>query len=415
MPRPASHPVFADAARADILPPGFDPALIAAFFSGRSQDVDADVPANSATGLTTPNAAATEALANADERAVADLARLLDLPNHEDDTIDTGTDLQDNPPDDVDGAGAKPDFAGSGNTKDGGSGGGKGGGKGKNAPAEETPTEPVAEDPVTTDPAPAPEEDTTATDPTGGTEPDPAPPTGPETNTGSTDPNVYVSGLDTPEGFNIQINWIGSWTDALKQDVIWAAEKISDIVTGDIASHNGIDDINISASITSVDGTGGAWAWGGYSSLRSDSFLPSEGYIRFDTADLSKMESYDLVDDFAFHEMLHAMGFGTAWKTMGLVEDFDGDLRFTGDQATTTYNDLYAMLSADDPLAAYGVPVETDGGSGTAGVHWDHDTFGQEIMTGTLAMNNVISDLTIAALDDMGYETIHGQDDFLFV
>jgi hypothetical protein len=164
-----------------------------------------------------------------------------------------------------------------------------------------------------------------------------------------------------------------------------------------------------------VDGGGGAFAWGGYTSVRPDSYLPSQGYIRLDSADLSTMQSYGLVDDFAFHEILHAMGFGTAWNAMGLVDNVNGDLRFTGENAIQAYNDIYATIAANDPLSAIGVPVETDGGSGTAGVHWDHATFGAEMMTGALnTRQNVISDMTIAALEDMGYDTIYASDEFLF-
>ncbi|MGA9411468.1 MAG: leishmanolysin-related zinc metalloendopeptidase, partial [Roseobacter sp.] len=122
------------------------------------------------------------------------------------------------------------------------------------------------------------------------------------------------------------------------------------------------------------------------------------------------MESYNLVDDFAFHEMLHAMGFGTAWSGMGLVETVNGSLRFTGESATLAYNNEYSQIASGDALSGFGVPVEMEGGSGTAGVHWDDDTFGSEMMTGQLNGVNSVSDMTIAALEDMGYETIFDPD-----
>ena len=95
---------------------------------------------------------------------------------------------------------------------------------------------------------------------------------------------------------------------------------------------------------------------------------------------------------------------------MGLVENIDGDLRFTGENATTEYNSDYASVAAADSFSFIGVPIETDGGSGTAGVHWDDATFNNEIMTGYLNYNNLRSDMTVAALEDMGYDTIYADE-----
>ena len=60
------------------------------------------------------------------------------------------------------------------------------------------------------------------------------------------------------------------------------------------------------------------------------------------------------------------------------------------------------------------IDTNEKGGSGTAGVHWDDATFGTEVMTGQLNYANDVSDMTIAALEDMGYETVYGGD-FVFV
>jgi hypothetical protein len=267
----------------------------------------------------------------------------------------------------------------------------------------------------TSEPAPAPEpapEPATApaTEPT------------PETNPGSTDPNTYVSGLDTPNGFNIEILFNGAWTDVLKQGFYDAAEYYSDIITGDLASHNGIDDIQISANLSNIDGSGGFWGWGGTSSVRSDTLLPSKGYVNIDSSDLDTMDSYGLWDDLILHEMGHALGFGTSWASMGLIDNYDGDLRFNGANATQAYNDDYSDKAGNDALSDLGVPVETDGGSGTAGVHWDDQTFGGELMTGRLNYTNTLSDMSIAALEDMGYDTVYDDghdttydDTFLFM
>jgi hypothetical protein len=54
-----------------------------------------------------------------------------------------------------------------------------------------------------------------------------------------------------------------------------------------------------------------------------------------------------------------------------------------------------------------GVPVEQDGGPGTRDSHWDEEIFGNEIMTGYINnSDNYLSQMTVASLDDLGYDTI---------
>jgi hypothetical protein len=354
---------------------------------------------------------ALEALVAADETAEADLATLA-RPLRDAQTpptTDSGADAVTDPLEGF--AGAKPSWAGGNKDSSTDSGGGetetttkgKGWGKTKDQQTEDSTSDPVTEtDTGTTTDTTTETTTDTATGTTGDTS------TGTtETNSGSTDPDVYVSGLDTPEGYNIEITFIGEWTDSLRIGLQNVAERISDLITGDIPEHNGIDDISISATLTDIDGSGGFWGWGGYTSVRPDSYLPSQGYMRFDTADAGKVDSYGLWEDLMLHEMLHAMGFGTAWSAMGLIEDYNGDLRFTGTNAIEAYNREFASIAESDPLSDLGVMVETDGGSGTAGVHWDHENFSNELMTGTLRTSNYLSDMSIAALEDMGYETIY--------
>lgn len=264
-----------------------------------------------------------------------------------------------------------------------GGGGGGGGGKGRIKPA----------------PTPTPE-------------PTPTPTPTPITTPVSVD---YTSGLDTPGGFNIGLVFAGAgWTDALKLGFKQAAEFLSNVITGDLpdvsTAAGVIDDIRITASLTALDGVGGTAGWGGYTAARSGSYLPSDGYVKMDTADAASWLANGNFDDLALHEMLHSLGFGTAWSAMGLVKSYSGDLRFTGANATKMYNDLFPLISGPDALSDFGVPVETDGGTGTAGVHWDDATFNNEVMTGWLGYKNVISDMTIAALQDMGYQAVYFHD-----
>jgi hypothetical protein len=413
--------------RADILPAGFDKDTVMAFFAGGKSA--SNTPSKHAHDHIPDTATAVQSMETArsvlevlekdllghlddltydTESHIPDTATAAqsvetarsvlevldkDLPSHLDDlTYDTG-----NPIDSGSyGAGAKPIGKGGGDTD-------KGKGWGKNKTVQEAEPEPEPEPEPTAD-----SEQTTTTTTTTTVEPEPTP----ELNLGSSDANTYVSGLDTPYGFNIEIVFNGAWTDVLKQGFYDAAEYYSDIITGDLASHNGVDDIQISANLSNIDGSGGFWGWGGTSSVRSDTLLPSKGYVNIDSSDLDTMDSYGLWDDLILHEMAHALGFGTSWASMGLIDNYDGDLRFNGANATQAYNDDYSVKAGNDALSDLGVPVETDGGSGTAGVHWDDQTFGEELMTGRLNYTNTLSDMSIAALEDMGYDTVYdnGQD-----
>jgi hypothetical protein len=118
--------------------------------------------------------------------------------------------------------------------------------------------------------------------------------------------------------------------------------------------------------------------------------------MQFDSADALQYQNQGLWNDIVLHEMVHSLGFGTIWSYLGLVSGST----FTGTHA----------------VAAYGkpVPVEQDGGGGTAGSHWDEGIFTNEIMTGYIDPSNHISDVTWASLADLGYK-LNPYPDYLLV
>ena len=99
--------------------------------------------------------------------------------------------------------------------------------------------------------------------------------------------------------------------------------------------------------------------------------------------------------DVALHEMGHVLGIGTLWSAMGLKSTF------------TTYNgagavEAYRQLSGN--AGAGTVPLEWNGGPGTAGVHWSESVFSNELMTGFISGRpNPLSIMTIGWLPDVGY------------
>lgn len=222
----------------------------------------------------------------------------------------------------------------------------------------------------------------------------------------SNDPGAlsdYLSG--DPGDYNILIDFKGSWTSTLQDAFTDAAELISDIILGDIADvffrGTTIDDIKIKAELVEIDGAGGILGQAGPTAIRTANFLPAAGMMEIDSADAEAYVALGLWDEIVLHEMLHTIGFGSVWDYKGLVAGSGtADPTFTGTQATLAYRSLF---DADD---ATGVPLEQDGGPGTIESHWDEETFGAEIMTGYLDFaGNYLSDVTVASLTDLGYET----------
>jgi hypothetical protein len=117
----------------------------------------------------------------------------------------------------------------------------------------------------------------------------------------------------------------------------------------------------------------------------------------FDTEDLDFLASFDLLDEAIIHEMGHVLGFGTVWtfNRSLLLNEGTNRPRFDGRSAKIRWHRLGGVGR---------VPVEQDGGPGTADTHWDEETFDNELMTGFLNLGeNPLSNLSAASMDDLGY------------
>lgn len=283
-------------------------------------------------------------------------------------------------------------------------------------PAEDPPTEPdepteagrapgsMPGTPQVTPPSPAPGDDNAAFGRPADAEPGPLP-DGPLAS--------YTSGGPANSSYNVTIEFVGTWSTALQDAFTDAADYLSSIILADLpdAIVNGaaIDDISITATLQAIDGVGGVLGSAGPRDIRGDgTFLPSTGAMTFDIEDAANQLSIGNWETIVLHEMMHALGFGTLWSLMGLTSGSvaGGDIRFTGVNATDVYQTEFPGVAGGDPGSFLGVPVETDGGSGTAGGHWDEVLFDTEIMTGFVDTGSFVSVMTIAALEDMGYDTV---------
>ncbi len=227
---------------------------------------------------------------------------------------------------------------------------------------------------------------------------------------GETTLKSYTSGADG--AYNIEVVFKKAWTADLQDAFIASADMISSLITGDIADvffrGNVIDDIRIDAELKAIDGEGGILGQAGPTAIRTDGYLPATAIMQFDVADAQTYHTDGLWADIVFHEMMHSIGFGTVWSYLDLLDGAGTDSPlFNGVEANIAYQRDY-----EDAIDA-GVPVEQDGGGGTRDSHWDEETFDNEIMTGYIDTANYLSNMTVASLDDLGYETVWNEDFYL--
>jgi hypothetical protein len=246
---------------------------------------------------------------------------------------------------------------------------------------------------------------TVASDPDSGTtsDPDGGTTTDPEGGT-TTDPGTSTPTTDGT-GFQIDVTMTG-FTAAQQAIVQQAIDIWESIIVGDLpdVTYQGrtIDDLSITISSITIDGSGNVLGQSSATAFRSDSRLPYLGFIQLDTSDVASMESSGSLLGVLTHEIAHVLGFGVIWSDLGLLTVSGTRTRtagFTGANAVAEYNALFGTNVT-------AVPVETDGGSGTALAHWDETVFDNELMTGwyNSGETNPISRITVASFADLGYE-----------
>ena len=209
----------------------------------------------------------------------------------------------------------------------------------------------------------------------------------------------YTSGSADGSGYNITIEFIGSWTQGYYDIFVAAANQLTTLIVGDLPDVmvrgakgrvTTVDDIKITAELGAIDGVNGILGQAGPTAVRTDSSLPATAQMKFDIADVNAM-SLQAFADVVLHEMSHSLGFGSIWGRLGLVTNG----QYTGQYANAEFHDMGGIGL---------IPVEQDGGSGTAGSHWDEETFGNELLTGYLnSGTNYFTEMSAASFADLGY------------
>ena len=200
----------------------------------------------------------------------------------------------------------------------------------------------------------------------------------------------------TLSAFNIDLAYSG---DAQYQSYFdQAANFWEKVITGDLPTASGIDDLKISAAVAADDGVGGRLGYASPTQLRGDSSLPFDGTMSFDSADMANMVSNGTLLRVIMHEMGHVLGLGSLWGQ----PKFSFNTTF-GQYTGSNGLDAYRQISGNAG-AAY-VPLETSTGNpGTDNAHWSEATFKDELMTGFATGAMTLSRMTIGALADLGYQ-----------
>ncbi len=217
---------------------------------------------------------------------------------------------------------------------------------------------------------------------------------------------LYGFETTASEPFDINLEFDSSFTASQQQIARAAAKSVAGLIGKGlptaIVDGKIIDDLNIKLSAANVDGAGGTQARTKIDFMRYGSLLPAQSLVQFDAVDLAQLEQSGQLFNVVQHEFLHALGFGNLWEAKGLVDYPNTSLaRYNGKKAVSAFQEAGGLTET--------IALENEG-DGSAGLHWNENLFGDELMSPDLNLGSAtgdeapISEVTIASLADLGYE-----------
>jgi hypothetical protein len=179
----------------------------------------------------------------------------------------------------------------------------------------------------------------------------------------------------------------GVWQQVITGDVSDVVDPATGVVTDDLRIQI---QIGLNGFAAGTDGKAGpnTLAQAGPLEVRANSGLPWLATAQIDPANLNDPGLVGIL----VHEFGHALGFGASPAFQRLVAGTE----FIGRNARAEFQSMYGGSPS-------GVPLETQGGPGTAGSHWSEAVLGVELMTGFVDSVMPLSRITIAAMQDLGY------------
>jgi hypothetical protein len=202
--------------------------------------------------------------------------------------------------------------------------------------------------------------------------------------------------------FSLNLTFHSSYTASQQTIFNNAAAYWEGVITGYQPGYTGVDGIDIDVGIIPAadsDGEYGVLGWGGWDTYVTETpgqYFTETGSMQYDVPDIARLENNNTLFEVAVHEIAHILGFGTWWNYDSDINYVDGSGEYRGAAALAAYRAEF------DPNADF-VPVELDGGSGTADGHWDESIGANELMTGWLNSPTFTSNTTIASFIDLGY------------
>lgn len=179
-----------------------------------------------------------------------------------------------------------------------------------------------------------------------------------------------------------------------------------------------IDDLVIFVTVTTIDGPFGVLGSAGPCLIRGSNNLPALGLMRFDVADLDRLEQDGRLESVILHEMGHVLGIGTLWNAFNLlvnpsVTGGSGvDTHFIGTNAQAGFDQIGGVSYTGGAK----VPVANTANAGSADAHWRESVLVNELMTPTInAGTNPLSVLSIRSLQDLGYAVSTAPADAFFL
>lgn len=166
----------------------------------------------------------------------------------------------------------------------------------------------------------------------------------------------------------------------------------------------------IDISLENIDGLGGTLGsarttQGNFSGAYVET---TRGEMAFDTTDIPFYGGLipGTFEDVIRHEMAHVLGFGILWALNGLYVNGTGE--YTGAAGLAAFQEEF-----NAPDAVF-VPVELQGGVGTANAHWDEGTnyanngrrLDDELMSGSASGSMWLSQTTLQSFRDIGFTVI---------
>ncbi len=242
----------------------------------------------------------------------------------------------------------------------------------------------------------------------------------------------------TSAGFDIQLCYVSSVSSAVQTAFDNAVSRWESLITGDVAdiappsnahtacvsgggpplSGAAIDDLVIYVLVEPIDGEFGVLGSAGPCFIRGSNALPMVGTMRFDVADMARLDTNGQLESVILHEMGHVLGIGTLWSTLGFLQNAATPGETDPSVSDTHFNGAAAIAAFDGAggagrVAGAKVPVQNVGNPGSINGHWRETVFDFELMTPFLdgGVANPLSAVSVSSLGDLGYTVSAGSAD----